>query len=67
MRNPGTELQSKPRRLRMSTRGIRATLLTSNSVCVVFPSADISPDLIDCAVANGAKGIVIAAGLVTAT
>ena len=29
-------------------------------VDVIFASADMSPDLIDCAVANGAKGIVIA-------
>ena len=29
-------------------------------VDIIFASADMSPDLIDCAVANGAKGIVIA-------
>jgi len=29
-------------------------------VDIIFGSADMSPDLIDCAVANGAKGIVIA-------
>ena len=29
-------------------------------VDIIFASVDMSPDLIDCAVANGAKGIVIA-------
>jgi L-asparaginase len=29
-------------------------------VDIIFASMDMSPDLIDCAVANGAKGIVIA-------
>ena len=29
-------------------------------VDIIFASADMSPDLIDAAVANGAKGIVIA-------
>jgi L-asparaginase len=29
-------------------------------VDIIFASADMSPDLIDCAAANGAKGIVIA-------